>query len=279
MRLESAGHMHGSTFRLELVLPEAPEGTVVLGDVSPGLADRLFLAQSRINSQATSTETTPIVSEHRVILEYNAHEGIPEGATTLSAAVSLPTRSTSESVMAVGMHAEGIPGGSAGRASGASTSQARLQLRFPPGFCVLHVEDDAVLRRTFELRVLKKLAVPFDVALNGAEAVRLILEEKREYALVLMDNQMPVLTGEKATRQLRAGGFKGMIIGMTGDPHGCSERDEFEAAGLSLCVDKDTPGIRRVYQVLGSFALNEELSAGSSSSPPALLVDQASPAK
>jgi len=90
---------------------------------------------------------------------------------------------------------------------------------------------------------------------------------------------MPVLTGEKATRQLRAGGFKGMIIGMTGDPHGCSERDEFEAAGLSLCVDKDTPGIRRVYQVLGSFALNEELSAGSSSSPPALLVDQASPAK
>ncbi|KAJ1624089.1 hypothetical protein T492DRAFT_912042 [Pavlovales sp. CCMP2436] len=153
-----------------------------------------------------------------------------------------------------------------------SKSQARPQLRFPPGFRVLHVEDDAVLRRTFELRVLKKLGVPFDVAVNGAEAVSYILEEKREYALVLMDNQMPVLTGEKATRALRAGGFEGVIVGMTGDPHGCSERDDFEAAGLSFCFDKDTPGIHHVAQVLGSFALNEGLDekpgAGSSSSPP-----------
>jgi len=70
---------------------------------------------------------------------------------------------------------------------------------------------------------------------------------------------MPVLTGEKATRALRAGGFQGVILGMTGDPKGCSERDDFEAAGLSFCVDKDTPGIQRVAEVLGSFAINEEL--------------------
>ncbi|KAJ1631215.1 hypothetical protein T492DRAFT_996954 [Pavlovales sp. CCMP2436] len=97
-----------------------------------------------------------------------------------------------------------------------------------------------------------------------------------------MDNQMPVLTGEKATRALRAGGFKGIIVGMTGDPKGCSERDEFEAAGLNLCVEKDTPGIQRIAQVLGSFALNEELKeepgAGSSIIPPALPVNQAGPA-
>jgi len=49
---------------------------------------------------------------------------------------------------------------------------------------------------------------------------------------------MPVLTGEKVTRALRAGGFKGMIVGMTGDPSGCTERDDFEASGLNLCVDK-----------------------------------------
>mmetsp|Transcript_21364 Transcript_21364/g.49849 ORF Transcript_21364/g.49849 Transcript_21364/m.49849 type:complete len:89 (-) Transcript_21364:280-546(-) len=84
--------------------------------------------------------------------------------------------------------------------------------------------------------------------------------------------QMPVLTGEKATRALRAGGFGGLIIGMTGDPKGCSERDEFEASGLSICVDKDMPGIQRVAQMFRSFALNEELDekpgAGSSSLPP-----------
>ncbi|KAJ1619133.1 histidine kinase-like ATPase [Pavlovales sp. CCMP2436] len=216
MHLDSAGPGHGSTFRLELTLPEAPEGTPV------PLEDSSMLEDSR--------------------------------------------------TAVAGTHAEGMPGGSADRTQGAGVSkrQVRPLLHFPPGFRVLHVEDDAVLRKMFELRVLKKLGVPFDVAVNGDEAVRLILEEKREYAFVLMDNQMPILTGEKATRALRAGGFEGFILGMTGDPKGCSDRDEFEAAGLSLCVDKDTPGIHRVAQVIGSFALDEALeeepSTGSSSS-------------
>ncbi|KAJ1625402.1 hypothetical protein T492DRAFT_910932 [Pavlovales sp. CCMP2436] len=193
----------------------------------------------------------------------------------MSVSLQLPSRSTPGSAAAVAeTHVDGLMGGDTSGAPGAgkSKSQARPQLCFPPGFRVLHVEDDAVLRRKFEQRVLKKLGVPFDVVVNGAEAVRLILEEKRKYALVLMDNQMPVLTGEKATRALRAGGFEGVIVGMTGDPKGCSERDDFEAAGLSFCFDKDTPGIQRVAQVLGFFALDEELEeepgAGSSSSPP-----------
>ncbi|KAJ1633804.1 hypothetical protein T492DRAFT_978064, partial [Pavlovales sp. CCMP2436] len=84
-----------------------------------------------------------------------------------------------------------------------------------------------------------------------------------------MDNQMPILTGEKATRALRAGGFEGVIIGMTGDPKGCSERDDFEAAGLSFCFDKDTPGIQCVTQVIGSFALNEELDESPALAPAA----------
>ncbi|KAJ1615613.1 hypothetical protein T492DRAFT_1112578, partial [Pavlovales sp. CCMP2436] len=71
--------------------------------------------------------------------------------------------------------------------------------------------------------------------------------------------QMPILTGEKATRALRAGGFEGLIVGMTGDPKGCSERDDFEAAGLNFCVDKDLPGIQRVTRELVSFALDEVL--------------------
>ncbi|KAJ1623613.1 hypothetical protein T492DRAFT_883287 [Pavlovales sp. CCMP2436] len=149
LRLHGPGH--GFTFRLELTLPGAPEGT-------------------------------------------------PDSRTA-----------------AAGTYAEGMPGGSADRTQGAGVSkrQARPLLRFPPGFRVLHVEDDA------------KLGVTFDVAVNGAEA------EKREYAHVLMDHQ-------------------------------------FEAAGLSFCVDKDTPGIHRVAQVIGSFALDEVLDeepgAGSSNS-------------
>jgi len=135
--------------------------------------------------------------------------------------------------------------------SGSPTSKST----FPVGFRVLHVEDDVMLRKTFELRVLRKLGVPFDVAENGAEAVRLILEQRMHYDFVLMDNQMPILTGEKATRALRNGGFTGMIVGMTGDPTGSPDRSAFEEAGLDLCVDKDTPGVRRVAELIGGFAV------------------------
>jgi len=206
LRLDSAGPGHGSTFRLELVLPEAPEGTQVLADLSsPGLAN-LLLPPSSTSSEAPSSAPTTTISRRRVFPDSNTqgpswHE--VEGAA-LNVKVSLrrPSRSTRESTTAVtGTHVEGTPGGGASGAPGAAKSkrQARPQLRFPPGFRVLHVEDDAVLRRTFELRVLKKLGVPFDVAVNGAEAVCFILEEKREYALVLMDNQVrcrncPMLT-------------------------------------------------------------------------------------
>ncbi|KAJ1626753.1 hypothetical protein T492DRAFT_1030464 [Pavlovales sp. CCMP2436] len=67
-----------------------------------------------------------------------------------------------------------------------------------------------------------------------------------------MDNQMPILTGEMATRALREGGYAGLIVGMTGDPSGCPERSAFEAAGLTECVDKDNPGVKRVAELLRS---------------------------
>jgi len=195
VRLDSAGLGHGSTFRLELVLPEAPEGTQVY--CSPGLANWLLLAPSATSSEAPSNAPTPTNSKRRHCPDTNTqrpfrHE-VEGAALAAKVSLQLPSRSTRESAKAVtGTHAESTPGGGTSGAPGAAKSkrQARPQLRFPPGFRVLHVEDDAVLRRTFELRVLKKFGVPFDVAVNGAEAVRHILTEKREYALVLMDNQV-----------------------------------------------------------------------------------------
>ncbi|KAJ1634096.1 hypothetical protein T492DRAFT_865761 [Pavlovales sp. CCMP2436] len=176
LRLHGPGH--GSTFWLELTLPEAPEGTTV------------------------SLEDSPMLEDSRTAV--------------------------------AGTHAEGMPG-------------AVLTGHRARAFCVLHVEDNAVLRKTFELRVPKKLGVIFDVAVNGAKA------EKREYALVLMDNQVCVT----ATALYHTSGL-------------CCHTVVIDAAGLSFCVDKDTPGIHRIAQVIGSFeldeALDEEPGAGSSSS-------------
>lgn len=62
--------------------------------------------------------------------------------------------------------------------------------------------------------------------------------------------QMPKLTGAQVARTMRALGFGGPIVGMTGDPAGCKDRAEFEAAGLDVCLDKGTQSVRRVKQML-----------------------------
>jgi len=130
-------------------------------------------------------------------------------------------------------------------------------LTFPPSFRVLHVEDDATLRKTMELRIFRKFAVPFDYVENGAEALRVVLDEARLYTIIIMDNQMPVLTGEKATRTLRERGHDGVIVGMTGDPAGCDEHNEFVAAGLNACHNKDSKGIKAIVDLIRSYAVLE----------------------
>ena len=62
------------------------------------------------------------------------------------------------------------------------------------------------------------------------------------------------MTGTAATRALRANGFAGLIIGMTGDPAGCPERSEFEAAGLDGCLDKDTKAMNFLLGLLKDIA-------------------------
>lgn len=101
---------------------------------------------------------------------------------------------------------------------------------------------------------------------------------------------MPLKSGTEATRELRAAGYDGLIVGLTGartppraaprpprarphlrglltpawsaaravppagDPAGTPERAAFEAAGLSCCVDKSTEGIAQIRALLAECA-------------------------
>jgi two-component system, sensor histidine kinase and response regulator len=67
---------------------------------------------------------------------------------------------------------------------------------------ILLVEDNKVNQMVAEA-MLKKLGVKVDVAANGEEAISKVTAGN-DYAVVLMDCQMPVLDGFAATREIRA---------------------------------------------------------------------------
>ncbi|MCB1914073.1 MAG: response regulator, partial [Rhodocyclaceae bacterium] len=67
---------------------------------------------------------------------------------------------------------------------------------------VLLVEDEPINREVARM-FLEEIGFEIDEAENGAEAVRMAYE--KDYAIIIMDMQMPVMDGLKATRKLREG--------------------------------------------------------------------------
>ncbi|EGV18894.1 PAS domain S-box protein [Thiocapsa marina] len=77
--------------------------------------------------------------------------------------------------------------------------ERRLARRFR-GARLLVVEDDP-LNAEVACELLRRLGLVMEVAVNGQEAVDMVRE--RDYALVLMDVQMPVMDGLLATKTIR----------------------------------------------------------------------------
>jgi signal transduction histidine kinase/CheY-like chemotaxis protein len=94
-----------------------------------------------------------------------------------------------------GITAADLPAGTAALAESGSIPPAE-----PAKVRLLVAEDDPVNRTLLET-ILRNRGYDLDLAVNGQEAVA--LWEKGEYALVLMDVQMPVMDGFEATRIIR----------------------------------------------------------------------------
>jgi two-component system, sensor histidine kinase and response regulator len=102
---------------------------------------------------------------------------------------------------------------------------------------ILLVEDVEINRKFFVV-MLEKMGLSCDVALNGEEAVRACVE--KDYDIIFMDCQMPVMDGYEATKKIRSieeGKRHAIIIAMTafvmdGDLEKCLE------AGMDDYLDK-----------------------------------------
>lgn len=91
------------------------------------------------------------------------------------------------------------------------------------------VVEDSYSSRKMMIRLFEREGHTCVPAENGQEAVRVVMENlqqavgsetsdrHRPFDTILMDFEMPILNGPDATRQIRALGFTGNIIGVTGN--------------------------------------------------------------
>jgi CheY-like chemotaxis protein len=82
----------------------------------------------------------------------------------------------------------------------------------PVDLPILVVEDNPINQKVISA-LLRSFEVTFELANDGLEAVDLC--SRKEYAMVLMDCQMPRMDGFEATRRLRATGCRTPIIALT----------------------------------------------------------------
>ena len=82
------------------------------------------------------------------------------------------------------------------------------------------VVDDVRMNRKMMTRVIKLRQESVVEAEDGQEALTLVLEalsRGEPFDFVLMDYQMPVMDGPTSASQMRLAGYKGTIIGVTGN--------------------------------------------------------------
>jgi CheY-like chemotaxis protein len=99
---------------------------------------------------------------------------------------------------------------------------------------ILVAEDNAV-NQLVVVRLLKTRGHSVEVAATGSEAVHAVCS--RQFDLVLMDNQMPELSGIEATIRLREMGYTLPIVALSASAM-AEDRERFLAAGMNGCLSK-----------------------------------------
>lgn len=144
----------------------------------------------------------------------------------------------------IGTHARRVRGQESGR------EDPSVELNPAAGLRVLIVEDTPVNQRLVQ-HILKKAGAETVLADNGQQALDAVWNEEnpRDFDVVLMDIQMPVLDGIQATRQLRAKGFEAPIIAFTANAT-TADRERCLAAGCDAFVPKPLDRRKLVSEVV-----------------------------
>lgn len=113
---------------------------------------------------------------------------------------------------------------------------------------LLLVEDNKENQRLM-FTLLKRMGLTAELAVNGKEAVK--MAEVKNYDLILMDIQMPIMNGEDATYALRQLGYQQPIVACTANVM-VDDKERYIAAGCNDVIAK--PINRQQFtQVLKKF--------------------------
>ena len=102
------------------------------------------------------------------------------------------------------------------------------------GLRILVAEDNKVNQKVVSA-MLRRLGHKVTIAENGQIALELL--EQRDFDVILMDIQMPVLDGIEATKEIRRRGWTGPIIGLTASFQR-SEAGFYQEIGMDDCLGK-----------------------------------------
>ncbi len=121
------------------------------------------------------------------------------------------------------------------------------------GTRVLLVEDN-LINQEIAVELLKQAGIVPEVAENGQVALQKL--EQHDFDAVLMDMQMPVMDGLRATEQARSRGFTLPIIAMTANVIG-GDRERCLAAGMNDHLGKPTD-VGLLYATLARWITGDQ---------------------
>jgi osomolarity two-component system sensor histidine kinase TcsA len=128
---------------------------------------------------------------------------------------------------------------------------------------LLLVEDNIINQRVM-VKMLRSLGFNhIETALNGEQALHLVKTNNRDYDLILMDIDMPIMDGITATKQLRRDSLQAPILALTANAFE-SDRRLYLEAGMDECIPKPvdkgllTRMLVRWLKQKHSFAFDED---------------------
>lgn len=101
---------------------------------------------------------------------------------------------------------------------------------------ILIVEDDFVNGKIVKT-LLEKASYSVEWVKNGKETLNILIPNPKEYAMVLMDIQMPIMNGYEVSLNLREIGIQIPIICMTANAY-CDEKTKSKEAGMNDYISK-----------------------------------------